>query len=141
MVSSRGLGDVYKRQEGVLDADDADLFAVRADQADFRNADTLVDAGIADGGTPLCETTGDPAPTGGALGNEEGLPCADADGGLDTIPSDGTLGAGCAPRRGGPDRRPGNSARGEPDILLTRVGERPPLCCSWPEHARPGVTG
>ena len=75
--------------EGVLDADDADLFAVRADQADFRNADTLVDAGIADGAAPLCETTGDPAPTGGALGNEEGLPCADADGGLDTVPQTG----------------------------------------------------
>jgi len=38
----------------ILDTDDADLFALRADEADLRYADAIVDAGLVDGGSFCC---------------------------------------------------------------------------------------
>ncbi|GEL99659.1 hypothetical protein CTE05_32060 [Cellulomonas terrae] len=39
---------VLRQAQGVLHADDADLLAVGADQADLGDADPIVDAGLAD---------------------------------------------------------------------------------------------
>src|SRR5690554_1975174 len=47
---------LLREAQRVLDADDADLLAARSDEADLADADPLVDAGLADSGTPWCRS-------------------------------------------------------------------------------------
>ncbi|GMA37215.1 hypothetical protein GCM10025876_34190 [Demequina litorisediminis] len=51
---------LLRQTERILDTDDADLFALGADEADFRNTDAIVDAGLVDGGSFLSSTTRPP---------------------------------------------------------------------------------
>jgi hypothetical protein len=46
------------QSQGVLDADDADLFAVGADESYFRNADPIVDPGLDADGASSCRVSG-----------------------------------------------------------------------------------